>query len=194
MRQVRIIEEHDYGNIVISIKCSDIYLCARAHELIAQETDYPLHVGITEAGLLLHGAVKSAIGMSMILSQGIGDTVRVSLTDDPVNEVVVAKDILNTLKLRRGGIEVISCPTCGRTRIDLISLAKQVETAVAHIDKSLTVAVMGCVVNGPGEAMHADIGIAGGIGEGLIIKGGQILRKVPESELVTELLHEIEGL
>lgn len=173
--KVHIIEELNYDNLVISIKSSDVMMCVRAHELIADQTDYPLHVGITESGTLTSGNIKSAMGLGMILSQGIGDTIRVSLTGDPLEEIKSAKIILRTLGIRKGGIEVVSCPTCGRTQIDLIGLANQVETMVSDIPLDLKVAVMGCVVNGPGEAKEADIGIAGGIGEGLIIKHGEVL-------------------
>ena len=166
-------------------------MCAKAHELIASKTSYPLHVGITEAGTLLSGNIKSAIGLGMILSQGIGDTIRVSLTGDPLEEVKSAKIILRTLGLRKGGIEVVSCPTCGRTRIDLIGLANQVENMVEDIPLDIKVAVMGCVVNGPGEAKEADIGIAGGVGEGLLIKKGEVVRKVPEAELLSVLREEL---
>ena len=166
-------------------------MCAKAHELIASKTSYPLHVGITEAGTLLSGNIKSAIGLGMILSQGIGDTIRVSLTGDPLEEVKSAKIILRTLGLRKGGIEVVSCPTCGRTRIDLIGLANQVENMVEDIPLDIKLAVMGCVVNGPGEAKEADIGIAGGVGEGLLIKKGEVVRKVPEAELLSVLREEL---
>lgn len=189
--KVGMIEDCGYDNLVISIKSSDVLICARAHELIAEKTAYPLHVGITEAGTLLSGNIKSAIGLTLILSKGIGDTIRVSLTGDPVEEVKSAKLILRTLGLRKGGIEVVSCPTCGRTRIDLIALANQVEAMTADIPLDLKVAVMGCVVNGPGEAKEADIGIAGGVGEGLLIKKGQVVRKVPEKELVNVLREEL---
>lgn len=189
--KVRLIEEMGYESLVISIKSSDVLMCVKAHEQIAKETRYPLHVGITEAGTLLSGNIKSSIGLGLILRQGIGDTIRVSLTGDPLEEVKSAKLILRTLGLRRGGIEVVSCPTCGRTQIDLISLANQVEDMVCDIPLDLKVAVMGCVVNGPGEAKEADIGIAGGIGEGLIIKHGEILRKVPEDRLLAELRQEL---
>ena len=178
--KVKIIEEMGYDNLVISIKSSDVMMCARAHELIAARTCYPLHVGITEAGTLFSGNIKSAVGLGMILSQGIGDTIRVSLTGDPVEEVKSAKLILRTLGLRKGGIEVVSCPTCGRTKIDLIGLANQVETMAAEFPLDIKVAVMGCVVNGPGEAKEADIGIAGGIGEGLLIRHGEVVKKLPE--------------
>lgn len=189
--KVHIIEELNYDNLVISIKSSDVMMCVRAHELIADQTDYPLHVGITESGTLTSGNIKSAMGLGMILSQGIGDTIRVSLTGDPLEEIKSAKIILRTLGIRKGGIEVVSCPTCGRTKIDLIGLANQVETMVSDIPLDLKVAVMGCVVNGPGEAKEADIGIAGGIGEGLIIKHGEVYKKVKEEELLEALRYEL---
>ena len=176
--KVKMIEDMGYDNLVISIKSSDVMMCVKAHELIAEKTDHPLHVGITEAGTIISENIKSAIGLGLILHQGIGDTIRVSLTGDPLEEIKSAKLILKTLGLRKGGIEVVSCPTCGRTRIDLIGLANQVENMVADIPLDIKVAVMGCVVNGPGEAKEADIGIAGGIGEGLIIKRRRGL-KVP---------------
>ena len=191
--KVRMIEELDYQNLVISIKSSDVLMCVRAHELLAQHTDYPLHVGITEAGTLISGNIKSSIGLALILNQGIGDTIRVSLTGDPVEEIKSARLILRTLGLRRGGIEVVSCPTCGRTKIDLIGLANQVEKLVADYPLDIKVAVMGCVVNGPGEAKEADLGIAGGIGEGLLIKIGEIIRKVPEGELLAVLKEELDN-
>lgn len=180
-----------YDNLVISIKSSDVRMCIRAHEQIAKRTDYPLHVGITESGTVYSGSVKSAVGLGNILYQGIGDTIRVSLTGDPVQEIYAAKLILQTLGLRRGGIQVISCPTCGRTQIDLISLAGQVEEMVKSFDLDIKVAVMGCAVNGPGEAREADIGIAGGIGEGLLIKKGEIVKKVPEEALLETLRQEL---
>ncbi len=189
--KVHLIESMDYDNMVISIKSSDVMMCAKAHELIAKETNYPLHVGITEAGTLLSGNIKSAVGLGIILSQGIGDTIRVSLTGDPLEEIKSAKLILRTLGLRKGGIEVVSCPTCGRTQIDLIGLANQVENMVEDIPKTLKVAVMGCVVNGPGEAKEADLGIAGGKGEGLLIKKGEVIRKMPEDQLLAALREEI---
>ena len=190
--KVHLIEDMGYDNLVISIKSSDVLMCTRAHELICRQTDYPLHVGITEAGTMWSGNIKSALGLGMILSQGIGNTIRVSLSADPVEEIKSAKLILRTLGLRKGGIEVVSCPTCGRTNIDLIGLANQVQTMVEEFDeKSLKVAVMGCVVNGPGEAKEADLGIAGGKGEGLLIKKGEIIRKVPEDQLLEVLREEI---
>jgi (E)-4-hydroxy-3-methylbut-2-enyl-diphosphate synthase len=186
-----VIEDMGYDNLVISIKSSDVMMCAAAHRLLVQKTNYPLHVGITEAGTLLSGNIKSAIGLGIILSEGIGDTIRVSLTGDPREEIKSAKLILRTLGLRRGGIEVVSCPTCGRTKIDLIGLANQVEQMVEDIPLDLKVAVMGCVVNGPGEAREADIGIAGGIGEGLLIKKGEVVCKVPEDQLLERLREEL---
>lgn len=189
--KVKMIEDMGYDNLVISIKSSDVMMCVKAHELIAEQTDHPLHVGITEAGTIISGNIKSSIGLGLILNQGIGDTIRVSLTGDPLEEIKSAKLILRTLGLRKGGIEVVSCPTCGRTRINLIELANQVENMVADIPLDIKVAVMGCVVNGPGEAKEADIGIAGGVGEGLIIKHGQIDRKVPENQLLSELRKEL---
>jgi len=189
--KVKIIEDLGYDNLVISIKSSDVMMCVRAHELIAEKTKYPLHIGITESGTLFSGSIKSSIGLGLILDRGIGDTIRVSLTDNPVEEVKAAKIILKTLGLRNGGIEVISCPTCGRTKIDLIGLAKDVEAMTAEFDLDIKVAVMGCVVNGPGEAKEADLGIAGGDGCGVIIKHGEIIKKVPESELLDELRKEL---
>jgi (E)-4-hydroxy-3-methylbut-2-enyl-diphosphate synthase len=189
--KVRMIESFGYDNLVISIKSSDVLMCVRAHELIADRTDHPLHVGITEAGTVTSGTIKSAIGLGLILYQGIGDTIRVSLTGDPLEEVRSAKLILKTLGLRSGGIEIVSCPTCGRTQIDLIHLAEQVEHAVADIPLNIKVAVMGCAVNGPGEAKEADIGICGGKGEGLIIRHGEIIRKVPENQLLEALRQEL---
>lgn len=189
--KVHMIEAIGYDNLVISIKSSDVMMCVRAHELLAEKTEYPLHVGITESGTVVSGNIKSAVGLGLILYQGIGDTIRVSLTGDPAEEIKSAKLILKTLGLRKGGIEVVSCPTCGRTKIDLIGLANQVENMVADIDLDLKVAVMGCAVNGPGEAREADIGIAGGEGEGLLIKKGEIIRKVPENELLGVLREEL---
>lgn len=189
--KVKLIEDMGYDNLVISIKSSDVMMCVKAHELITSQTEHPLHVGITEAGTITSGNIKSAIGLGLILNQGIGDTIRVSLTGSPLEEIRSAKLILRTLGLRRGGIEVVSCPTCGRTKINLIELAEQVERMVADIPLDLKVAVMGCVVNGPGEAKEADIGIAGGIGEGLLIKRGEVYKKVPENELLESLRYEL---
>lgn len=190
--KVHLIEDMGYENLVISIKSSDVRMCVKAHEVLAEKTDYPLHVGITESGTVWSGNIKSGVGLGIILYQGIGDTIRVSLSGDPVEEVKSAKLILRTLGLRRGGIEVVSCPTCGRTKIDLIGLANQVETLAAQYPLDIKVAVMGCVVNGPGEAREADIGIAGGIGEGLLIKKGEVVRKVPEAELLNVLKEELD--
>ncbi len=190
--KVAMIEQMDYDNLVISIKSSDVLMCVRAHELISRKTRYPLHVGITEAGTVTSGNIKSSVGLGIILYQGIGDTIRVSLTGDPLEEIKSAKLILRTLGLRKGGIEVVSCPTCGRTQIDLIRLAGQVENLVTEFDDlDLKVAVMGCVVNGPGEAREADLGIAGGIGEGLLIRKGEVIRKLPEGELLEALRQEL---
>lgn len=192
MDKVHMIERLGYDNLVVSIKSSDVLMCVKAHELIARECPYPLHVGITESGTVLSGNIKSSVGLGIILYQGIGDTIRVSLTGDPLEEIKSAKLILKTLGLKKGGIEVVSCPTCGRTKIDLIGLANQVENMVADIPlDDVKVAVMGCVVNGPGEAREADIGIAGGIGEGLLIKKGQVVKKVKEEELLETLRQEL---
>lgn len=191
MDKVRLIEEMGYDNLVVSIKSSDVLMCVKAHELIAKQCPYPLHVGVTESGTVLSGNIKSSVGLGIILYQGIGDTIRVSLTGDPLEEIKSAKLILKTLGLRKGGIEVVSCPTCGRTKIDLIGLANQVENMVADIPLDIKVAVMGCVVNGPGEAKEADIGIAGGIGEGLLIKKGEIIKKVKEEQLLSALREEL---
>ena len=190
--KVHLIEDMGYDNLVISIKSSDVLMCVRAHELLAGKTPYPLHVGITEAGTVLSGNIKSSVGLGIILYQGIGDTIRVSLTGNPVEEIKSAKLILRTLGLRKGGIEVVSCPTCGRTSIDLIGLANQVEHLVQRYPLDIKVAVMGCVVNGPGEAKEADIGIAGGIGEGLLIRKGEVIRKVPEDQLLSTLKDELD--
>ena len=192
--KVALIEQMGYDNLVISIKSSNVMMCVKAHELIAKKTHYPLHVGITEAGTVIAGNIKSAVGLGLILSQGIGDTIRVSLTGSPLEEIKSAKLILKTLGLRRGGVEVVSCPTCGRTQIDLIGLANQVETLVQGYPLDIKVAVMGCVVNGPGEAKEADLGVAGGIGEGLLIRKGEIVKKLPESELLPALKAELDRM
>ena len=191
--KVKMIEDLGYDNLVISIKSSDVMMCVKAHELLADQTVYPLHVGITESGTVQSGNIKSALGLGIILNQGIGDTIRVSLTGNPVEEIKSAKLILRTLGLRKGGIEVVSCPTCGRTQIDLIGLATKVEKLVEDYPLDIKVAVMGCVVNGPGEAREADLGIAGGIGEGLLIKKGEIVRKVPEKQLLQTLKDELDN-
>ena len=191
MDKVRMIEEANYDNLVVSIKSSDVLMCVRAHELIAERCPYPLHVGITEAGTVYSGNIKSSVGLGIILHEGIGDTIRVSLTGSPTEEIRSAKMILRTLGLRSGGVEVVSCPTCGRTEIDLISLARQVEEMVQDIPYDLKVAVMGCVVNGPGEAREADFGIAGGKHEGLLIRRGEVIRKVPEEQLLSVLREEL---
>ena len=194
MDKVRIIEELGYDNLVVSIKSSDVMMCIKAHEIIANKCIYPLHVGITESGTVYSGNIKSAIGLGIILNQGIGDTIRVSLTGDPVEEIKSAKMILKTLGLRKGGVEVVSCPTCGRTKIDLISLASQVENMVQEYPLDIKVAVMGCVVNGPGEAKEADLGIAGGNGEGLLIRKGEVIKKIPEEQLLLSLKEELDRL
>ncbi len=190
--KVRLIEDMDYDNLVISIKSSDVLMCVKAHELLAGKTPYPLHVGITESGTVQSGSIKSSIGLGLILHQGIGDTIRVSLTGDPCEEIRAARLILRTLGLRKGGIEVVSCPTCGRTQIDLISLAGKVEKLVEDYPLDIKVAVMGCVVNGPGEAREADFGITGGDGVGLVFKRGETVEKVRESELLDALLKYIK--
>lgn len=189
--KVHMIESMGYDNLVVSIKSSDVLMCVKAHELIAKQCPYPLHVGITESGTIYSGNIKSSVGLGIILHEGIGNTIRVSLTGDPVEEIRSAKLILKTLGLRKGGIEVVSCPTCGRTQIDLIGLANEVEKMVQEFPLDIKVAVMGCVVNGPGEAKEADLGIAGGIGEGLLIKKGEIVRKVKEEELLETLRQEL---
>ncbi|MCD8097733.1 MAG: flavodoxin-dependent (E)-4-hydroxy-3-methylbut-2-enyl-diphosphate synthase [Lachnospiraceae bacterium] len=191
--KVKLIEDMGYDNLVISIKSSNVLMCARAHELIAERTDHPLHVGITEAGTLFSGNIKSAVGLGVILYQGIGDTIRVSLTGDPAEEVRSARLILKSLGLRKGGVEVVSCPTCGRTKIDLIGLANQVEAMVSEFPLDIRVAVMGCAVNGPGEAREADIGVAGGDGFGLLFRHGEIVKKLPEGELLDALREELEN-
>jgi len=193
LNNVKRIEDMGYDNLVISIKSSDVLMCIKAHELIAEQSNYPLHVGITEAGTINAGNIKSSVGLGIILYEGIGDTIRVSLTGDPVEEVKTAKLILKTLGYRKGGIDIVSCPTCGRTQIDLIKLAGEVEEMAADFDLDIKIAVMGCVVNGPGEAKEADIGIAGGNGVGVLIKKGEIIRRVPENELLSALRHELEN-
>lgn len=193
IRNVRILEELDFGNIVISIKSSDTMMSVEAHEFLRGMTDHPIHVGITETGTPTCGIIKSSVGIGMILGNGIGDTVRVSLTADPVLEVVTAKRILKTLGLRKGGIDVVACPTCGRTRIDLVGLATKVEKLCENYDLGIKVAVMGCAVNGPGEAREADLGVAGGNGMGLIFRHGEIIRKVPENEILGELKKELDS-
>ncbi|MCR5691784.1 MAG: flavodoxin-dependent (E)-4-hydroxy-3-methylbut-2-enyl-diphosphate synthase [Eubacterium sp.] len=190
--KVAIIEDLGYDNLVVSINSSNVMMCVKAHELISKEMDYPLHVGITESGTVYSGSIKSAVGLGCILYQGIGDTIRVSLTGDPVQEIHAAKLILKNLGIRSGGINVVSCPTCGRTQIDLIGLANQVEEMAKGYDLDLTLAVMGCVVNGPGEAKEADLGVAGGNGEGILIKKGEIVRKMPEDQLLDALRQELD--
>ena len=193
MDKVKKIEALDYDNLVISIKSSDVLMCVKAHELIAEQTDHPLHVGITEAGTVYRGNIKSAVGLGMILGQGIGDTVRVSLTGDPVEEIISAKLILKTLGLRKDGIELVSCPTCGRTKIDLIGLANETEKLIADYDHlNIKVAVMGCVVNGPGEAKEAELGIAGGDGVGILMKYGEVIKTLPEDALLGALKEELD--
>jgi (E)-4-hydroxy-3-methylbut-2-enyl-diphosphate synthase len=195
LKEAAVIEDMGYDNLVISIKSSDVMTAVKAHELISKKTDHPLHVGITEAGTLRRGLIKSSIGLGLILSQGIGDTIRVSLTADPVEEVYAAREILKTLGLRKGGIEIVSCPTCGRTQIDLIGLAEQAESIASEFDDlDIKLAVMGCVVNGPGEAKEADLGIAGGDGVGLLIRHGEIVKKLPEDELLPALREELERI
>lgn len=193
LRHASLLEECDFHDIVISLKSSDVPTMIKAYRLLAEKCDYPLHLGVTEAGTERMGVIKSAVGIGSLLCDGIGETIRVSLTDDPLREVYAAKDILRAIG-RGSGVQLVSCPTCGRTRIDLVSLAKQVEKAVADMDKNITVAVMGCIVNGPGEAREADIGVAGGDSCGLIFRKGEILRKVPESEIISALLDEIEKM
>lgn len=189
-----LLEKYDFTDIVLSMKSSHVPTMVKAYELTSQACDYPLHLGVTEAGTERMGMIKSSAGIGALLLEGIGDTIRVSLTADPVKEIYAAKDLLKALEIETKGVQLISCPTCGRTRIDLIGLANQVQEALRDCEKNLTVAVMGCVVNGPGEAREADIGIAGGNGEGLIFKKGQVLRKVPEEQLLRELLKEIKSM
>ncbi len=192
--KVNIIRDLDYENIVVSIKSSDVLMCIKAHEILSQKIDFPLHIGITEAGTVKRGMIKSSIGLGIILYQGIGDTIRVSLTGSPLEEIRCAKHILQTLGLRKNGIELVSCPTCGRTDIDLIELANKVEEMISHYDLDIKVAVMGCVVNGPGEAKEADIGIAGGKGNGIIIKKGEVIKRLNEDELLDALKNELDIL
>ena len=194
MGHVRLLNRFDFDDICISVKCSDVPLTMRAYTLLSQQTDYPLHLGVTEAGTPSMGMVKSAMGIGGLLCMGIGDTIRVTLTADPVEEIYAAKKILRAAGLRKEGVNLIACPTCGRTRIDLIPMAEEVERRLANCKKNITVAVMGCAVNGPGEAAAADVGIAGGKGEGLIFRKGEILYKVPQERLVDALMEEIEKL
>ncbi|MBU3195360.1 flavodoxin-dependent (E)-4-hydroxy-3-methylbut-2-enyl-diphosphate synthase [Clostridium algidicarnis] len=194
LSHISILEKVNFNDIVISIKSSDVPMMIDSYRLMSKTTDYPLHLGVTEAGTIWRGSIKSSVGIGALLSEGIGDTIRVSLTGDPLEEIKVGKEILKSLGLIKGGIEFISCPTCGRTQIDLINIAKQVEDRISNLDKNIKVAVMGCVVNGPGEAREADIGIAGGNGEGLIFKKGEIIKKVKENELVEALIKEIESM
>ncbi len=189
--KIHIIEDAGYDNLVVSIKASDVVTCIKAYELIDKQCPYPLHIGITETGGIFSGSIKSSVGLGILLHEGIGNTVRVSLTGDPVKEVEAAKLILRSLNLRKGGVTVISCPTCGRTRIDVIGLTNRVEEMVKAFDLDIKVAVMGCAVNGPGEAREADIGIAGGVGEGLLIKKGEVIRKVKEEDLLSTLREEL---
>lgn len=194
LNQVKIIEDLDYDNLVVSLKATSVPFTVKAHELFAKECHYPLHIGITESGTNYSGSIKSAAGIGALLTRGLGDTVRVSLTENPIEEIICAKEILKSLEVRKFGVNFVSCPTCGRTEIDLINLAKEVESKIKNINKDIKVAVMGCVVNGPGEAKDADIGIAGGKECGIIFKKGQILKKVPESELADALIEEIKKL
>lgn len=193
-RNVEILEKYGFTDIVISVKSSNVKETVESYRLLSKNTDYPLHLGVTEAGTIYSGTVKSSIGIGALLLDGIGDTIRVSLTDDPVEEIKLGKEILQACGVRRFGVEIISCPTCGRTSIDLIGLAKKVEEELKNINKPIKVAVMGCVVNGPGEAKEADIGIAGGIKEALIFKKGKIIKKVSEENIISELIEEINKL
>ncbi len=194
LEHARMLEEFGFGDIAFSLKASSVPMTIRAYRLMSQKTDYPLHIGVTEAGTMFAGTVKSAAGIGCLLSEGIGDTLRVSLTGDPVQEVRVGIELLKALGLRKSGVEFVSCPTCGRTQIDLIKVANEVEQRLAGCEKNIRVAVMGCAVNGPGEAREADIGIAGGKGEALLIRKGEIIRKIPQDRIVEELLAEIEKL
>lgn len=193
-KHIDILNKFDFDDIVISLKASSVKMTVDSYRLMSERFSYPLHLGVTEAGTFLGGTVKSAIGIGSLLNDGIGDTIRVSLTDDPKEEIKVAKEILKALDLRKEGARLVSCPTCARTKLDLISLAKKVDEYIANIEEPITVAVMGCVVNGPGEAGEADIGIAGGNGEGLIFKKGEIIKKVKEEDLFEELICEIEKM
>ncbi len=194
MEQVRLLESLDFYDIKISLKASNVPLTIKAYEMISKECDYPLHLGITEAGPSWRGTIKSAVGIGSLLNMGIGDTIRISLTSDPVEEVKVGREILKSLGLLKEGIELISCPTCGRTNIDLMEIVNEAEKRLEGIKRHITVAIMGCAVNGPGEAREADIGIAGGNGEGLIFAKGKIIKKVPEKDLLDELIYQIEKL
>lgn len=194
LRHVRLLNKFDFDDIVISIKSSDVPSMVEAYTLLSGQCDYPLHLGVTEAGAGVPGIVKSSVGIGALLMQGIGDTIRVSLTDDPVKEVEAGLEILRAAGLYDRGVRLVSCPTCGRTKIDLIGLARKAQERLCHVDKPLRVAIMGCAVNGPGEAREADIGVAGGDGEGLIFKKGKVLRKVPEARLLDELMAEIEKM
>jgi (E)-4-hydroxy-3-methylbut-2-enyl-diphosphate synthase len=191
---IRILEELDYGNIKVSLKASDVMTTVAAYRLFSQQADYPLHIGVSEAGTLFSGTIKSSVGLGILLADGIGDTMRVSLTADPVEEVRVAWEILKSLKVRQRGVNIISCPTCGRTEIDIIGLAQEVEQRLGHIKEPITVAVMGCVVNGPGEAREAAAGIAGGKGVGLLFKYGEIVKKLSEADLADALVREVEEI
>ena len=191
---IRILEDLDYREIKVSLKASDVMTTVEAYRLFARQTDYPVHIGISEAGPARSGTIKSSVGLGILLSEGIGDTMRVSLTADPVEEVRVAYAILSSLKIRQRGVNLISCPTCGRTEIDIIGLAEEVEKRLGHITEPLTVAVMGCVVNGPGEAREADIGIAGGKGVGMLFRNGEIVKRFDEKELADVLVHEVEKI
>ena len=194
LNHVKILEDLDFHHIKISLKSSSALQTVSAYRLLSRKVDYPLHVGVTEAGTLISGTVKNSLGIGLLLSEGIGDTIRVSLTHDPVEEVKVAYEILRALDLRHRGIEIISCPTCGRCEIDLVGLAEEVENALSHITTPLTVAIMGCVVNGPGEAREADVGIAGGRGQGTLFKKGKVIKKVPEPDLAKELVQEVKRM
>lgn len=194
LRHIKILEDEDFFDIVVSIKSSNVKTMIEAYRLISEKVDYPLHLGVTESGTIFKGTIKSSVGIGTLLAEGIGDTIRVSLTSDPIEEIKVAKEILKSLGLRKEGLEFVSCPTCGRTEINLIKIANEVEKRLEKVNKNIKVAVMGCIVNGPGEAREADIGIAGGKGVGIIFKKGQIIKRVKEEDLVEELMKEIESL